>query len=132
MRSILLIGLLGAVAPAAAHAQSIERGKYLVERVGMCSDCHTPRDATGQTIAAQALQGAPISFRPMHSMPFAEQAPSIAGLPTHYSPVQVATFLQTGKRLDGSMARPPMPPYRMSKTDAWSVVRYLQSMKPPS
>jgi hypothetical protein len=25
-----------------------------------------------------------------------------------------------------------MPPYRMSKQDAWSIVRYLQSVKPPS
>jgi mono/diheme cytochrome c family protein len=132
MRSTLIIGLLCAAVPAAAGAQSLEHGKYLVERVGMCGDCHTPRDATGQTIAAQALQGAPLGFRPMHPMPFAEQAPSIAGLPAHYAPAQVATFLETGKRPDGSTAKPPMPPYRMSKTDAWSVVRYLQSLKPPS
>jgi cytochrome c553 len=131
MRFILLIGLACAALPAAAGAQSLARGKYIVEHVGMCVDCHTPRDPSGQPIATQHLHGAPIGFRPMHPMPFAEQAPPIAGLPAHYTPAQMATFLQTGVRPDGSMARPPMPPYRLSKDDAWSVVDYLKSLKPP-
>jgi mono/diheme cytochrome c family protein len=95
----------------------------------MCGDCHTPRDATGQLIAEKTLSGAPIGFRPMQPMPFGEQAPKLAGLPDHYTPAQMATFLQTGKRPDGSMALPPMPPYRLSKEDAWAVVDYLKSLK---
>jgi len=79
MRFILLIGLTCAALPAAAGAESIERGKYIVERVGLCIDCHTPRDTSGQPIAAQHLHGAPIGFRPMQPMPFAEQAPPLAG-----------------------------------------------------
>jgi mono/diheme cytochrome c family protein len=132
MRIVPLIGLLCGLLPAAAGAQSVTHGKYIVTQVGMCADCHTPRDATGQLIADQALHGAPIGFRPQHPMPFAEQAPAIAGLPAHFTPEQTATFLETGKRPDGSMARPPMPQYRMSKQDAWSVVRYLKTLKPPS
>jgi cytochrome c553 len=113
---------------ATAEAQ-VARGKYLVEQVTMCGDCHTPRDATGQPIAALALHGAAIGFRPIHPMPFAEQAPALAGLPAHYTPAQFATFLQTGRKPDGSLPFPPMPPYRLSKEDAWAVVDYLKSLK---
>jgi cytochrome c553 len=112
----------------AAEAQ-IARGKYLVEQVTMCGDCHTPRDATGQLIPALALHGAPIGFRPIHPMPFAEQAPPLAGLPPHYTAAQFATFLQTGRKPDGSQPFPPMPSYRLSKEDAWAVVDYLKSLK---
>lgn len=132
MRRIVLASLVWATLPIAVDAQTLARGKYLVERVGLCADCHTPRDADGQLIAAESLHGAPIGFRPLHPMPFAEQAPALAGLPSHYTPDQMATFLQTGNRPDGSRPRPPMPPYRFSKEDAWAVVDYLKSLKPPS
>ena len=127
---MIVAGLLSVMLPITAGAQSVTHGKYLVQQVGMCGDCHTPRDATGHLLAEQALQGAPIGVRPVRPMPFAEQAPSLAGLPTHYTAAQMAAFLQTGQRPDGTMAKPPMPPYRLSKADAWSVVRYLQTLKP--
>lgn len=112
-----------------AAAQNVARGKYLVDQVGMCGDCHTPRDATGQPIMDKRLTGAPIGFRPTQPMPFADHAPSLVGVPAHYTPAQFATFLETGKRPDGSMALPPMPTYRLSKEDAWAVVDYLRSLK---
>ena len=36
----------------------IERGKYIVDNVAVCQDCHTPRDEAGQPIAEQYLAGA--------------------------------------------------------------------------
>jgi mono/diheme cytochrome c family protein len=112
-----------------ADAQSVERGKYIVERVGMCNDCHTPRDAKGRLVATQNLKGAPIGFRPLVEMPWADHAPPIAGLPASWTPAQMAHFLQTGKRPDGSSPRPPMPGYRLSQQDAWSVTDYLRHLK---
>lgn len=129
MQRCLLAVLLCLAVPTTAGAQSIARGKYIVERVGMCDDCHTPRDATGRLIAERKLKGAPIAFRPMQEMPWADQAPALARLPAYYSPKQLAEFLRTGKRPDGSTPRPPMPPYRLSKEDAWSVVDYLRTLK---
>ena len=128
MRGILLAGLLCLTVTCAARAQ-VMRGQYIVERVGMCGDCHTPRNEKGMPIAARTLQGAPLGMRPLHPMPFADHAPRIAGLPPNWTPQQTAAFLQTGKRPDGSSPRPPMPPYRLSKEDAWAVVDYLQSLK---
>jgi mono/diheme cytochrome c family protein len=129
MRQHLLTALLCLVIPATAGAQSLARGKYLVENTSLCNDCHTPRDEKGQLIMARALQGAPIGSQPIHPMPWAAVAPPIAGLPGNYTPEQMVTFLQTGKRPDGSMPMPPMPPYRFSREDAQAVTAYLRSMK---
>jgi cytochrome c553 len=129
MRRHLLTALLCLAIPATAGAQSVARGKYLVEGTSLCNDCHTPRDDKGQLIMSKSLQGAQIGSQPIHPMPWAAVAPPIAGLPANYTPAQMVTFLQTGKRPDGSMPMPPMPPYRFSRTDAEALTAYLHSLK---
>jgi len=126
---LLTASLLCLVIPATAGAQSLARGKYLVENTSLCNDCHTPRDDKGQLIMAKSLQGAPIGSQPIHPMPWAPVAPPIAGLPANYTEAQMVTFLQTGRRPDGSVAMPPMPPYRFSHADAQAVTAYLRAMK---
>jgi len=128
MRAILLGGAVCLVLTGVAHAQ-IARGKYIVENVGMCGDCHTPRDAKGGLIASQALHGAPLGMQPIHPMPFAAVAPRIAGLPAGWTLEQTATFLHTGKRPNRTEPLPPMPPYRLSQQDAHAVAEYLKSLK---
>ena len=114
--------------PARAADRQVERGKYIVERVGMCTDCHTPRER-GALVRDKMLQGAPLPLRPIADMPFADYAPRIAGIPDHYTEAQLVSFLETGQRPDGSMARPPMPPYRMNRADARAVAAYLKSLR---
>ena len=130
MREHLLAAALCLTLPASAGAQSLSHGKYLVERASLCNDCHTPRDQAGALIMSRTLQGAPIGSAPLHPMLWAAVAPPIAGLPPHYTPDQMVTFLETGKRPDGSMALPPMPPYRFSHADARAVTTYLRALKP--
>jgi cytochrome c553 len=129
MRHHILIAMLCLSVPATASAQSLARGKYIVEQTSMCNDCHTPRDDKGALILSKQLQGAPLGVQPIHPMPWADTAPPIAGLPGHYTPAQMVEFLQTGKRPDGSSPRPPMPPYRFSKQDAVAVTAYLRTLK---
>lgn len=130
MRQIIAAVLLGLASTFPAVAETpIERGEYIVRNVGMCADCHTPRDAKGVLIESAWLKGAPLDFRPLHPMPFATQAPRIAGMPSGYTPERLASFLQTGTRADGSPARPPMPGYRLSPEDAAAVVAYLRSLR---
>ena len=78
------------------------------------------------------LRGAPIGFAPTHPMAdWAETAPPLAGLPANYSEAGLAAFLETGTRPDGSVARPPMPPYRFNRDDARAVTEYLKSLSRP-
>jgi mono/diheme cytochrome c family protein len=108
------------------------RGDYLVNGIGLCADCHSPRDAQGQFIKSAWLQGAPIGFKPLGPMPaWAEVAPPIAGLPTMLKDEEAMRFLTSGIRPDGTMARPPMPAYRLSEADARDVLAYLRSLARP-
>lgn len=113
----------------ASEAQ-LERGRYLVQQVGICGDCHTPKDDRGQPVEAKALQGARIMFKPTVPMPnWGEFAPPIVGLPG-FTDAQAITFLTTGKNVSGKFGAPPMPPYRFDKKDAAAVVAYLRSLAP--
>src|SRR6202011_6376736 len=48
-----------------ADADSLARGKYLVEEVGKCQECHTPRLETGEIDKTKWLQGAEFNFQPI-------------------------------------------------------------------
>lgn len=114
---------------ASAADNDAQRGQYIVERAGMCIDCHSPRDQKGQYIRSEWLHGASIDSVPKHPVPgWAEFAPRLAGLPQNYTEANLTTFLETGVRPDGSHAGPPMPQYRFSHDDAQGVVEYLKSL----
>ncbi len=114
----------------AADPAQIEHGRYLVEQVGMCADCHSPRKANGEFDRDQWLQGELISFKPDHPMPaFAALAPPIAGLPGYATDAAALRFLETGTNAQGKRAMPPMPQIRLNHEDALAVVAYLRSLK---
>lgn len=118
-------------APALDAAQQaspvLTRGRYLVEHVGLCADCHSPRNEKGEFVRDQWLKGAALPFQPMVPMPWSPAAPPLAGLPS-MNEQQAIVFLTTGKRPDGSVPRPPMPEFRFSAEDAAAVVAYLKSL----
>jgi mono/diheme cytochrome c family protein len=105
------------------------RGKYIVEDVAYCQNCHTPRLPNGQFDRSRWLQGGSLFFLPGH--PLADWpiiAPRIGGNPPA-SDAQMVTLLMTGLWTDGKPLRQPMPQFRMNKEDAEAVVAYLKSMK---
>jgi len=125
-----LATLVTVSAAAPPDAKKIDRGKYLVENVGMCVDCHTPHLPTGELDKNNWLMGTDLGFQPIHPMPmWAKRAPDIAGLP-RWSDEAAVKLMMTGLRPSGSPLRPPMPPYKMNKGDAEAVVAYLRSLKP--
>src|ERR1043166_1451124 len=132
---VVLVGvLLGSnllnpsLAEVTTSAEQLQHGEYLVMRVAMCVQCHTPRDQQGRLLETRLLQGAPMPVQsPFRSSPWAFQAPTIAGLPG-WPAEDAITVLQTGKRRDGSSPRPPMPPFRFTQEDATAIVAYLQSL----
>ena len=114
-------------APPATDAQ-IQRGKYLVENVSMCAECHTPKTDKGEYDRTAWLQGDVLDYKPVHPMPFAAVAPPIAGIPG-FTDEKALYFLETGIDLTGKLAMPPMPPYRFKHEDAVAVLAYLRSLK---
>jgi mono/diheme cytochrome c family protein len=118
----------GAHAETAGRAALIARGRYLVENIGMCADCHSPRNERGELIPAQSLMGSPLGFAPTFPMPaWTPVAPPIAGLPT-MTEAEAVKFLREGTRPDGSRPRPPMPEFRLNEADATAVAAYLKSL----
>jgi Cytochrome c len=114
----------------AGTAAKIARGKYLVDGIGLCEDCHTPRDERGRFISAKYLQGGPIGFKPIAPVPvWADKAPAIAGLPG-WDDAAAMKFLMTGIAYNGLPPRPPMPAYRFNRQDAEAVLAYLRSLAP--
>jgi len=48
----------------AGAAPGVARGKYLVEGVAVCGQCHTPRDASGNLDRTRWLQGGSVPYLP--------------------------------------------------------------------
>jgi mono/diheme cytochrome c family protein len=116
--------------PHGPSAATLARGKYLIENVGLCGDCHTPHNEKGEPIKEKYLQGAPLDIKPTVPVPvWADQAINIAGLPGWDRDAAIK-FMMTGLASNGLPARPPMPQYRFNVQDAQAIVAYLQSLAP--
>lgn len=132
--AVLLMVAASAIAasaqrPPAGNAQ-VERGRYLVEQVAMCGECHTPRDSQGELDRSRWLQGAPTWFAPIHpTTNWAYAAPALAGLPS-FSDADMTMVLEKGWQPNGRPIRPPMHVYHMSHEDAQAIVAYLRSLRP--
>lgn len=107
----------------------VARGKYIVENVAMCPQCHTPRNSDGTLDHAHELQGTAEFFQPPHpddNWPL--KAPRIGGNPPA-NDQDMIRLLTTGIWTDGKTLRLPMMPFRMSEADAKAVLAYLKSVK---
>jgi len=113
----------------ATSAAMLARGKYLVEDVGLCGDCHTPHNEKGEPVAGQLFKGATLPFKPIVPMPvWADKASNIAGLPGWDKDAAIK-FLMTGIAYNGLPGRPPMPQYRFNQQDATAIGAYLKSLE---
>lgn len=111
-----------------SKANLIARGKYIVEGVAACSDCHTPRGENGESDRSKWLAGAPVFFQPAKPVPgWPITAPRLAGSPPG-SDAEIITLLTTGLWRDGKPLRLPMPRFRMTRSDAEAVSTYLRSL----
>ncbi len=117
---------IAVAAPARAQTDPVARGDYLVNRLALCGDCHSPH---GPHPAAADLSGAPFPGAQMDPS-LASYAPNLRGLPGGYTQEGLADLLATGHRPDGSAPRRPMPAFRMAPEDARAVAAYLASLTP--
>lgn len=108
----------------------VARGKYIVDNVAVCSQCHTPRDAQGNLDRYEWLDGAPVWLLPAQATAdWPLQAPRIAGNPPGTDD-EMTKLLTSGIWRDGKQLRPPMPQFRLSPEDARAVIAYLKSLTP--
>jgi nicotinate dehydrogenase subunit B len=94
----------GTFQPAPVKSEAWNRGAYLVEGLGHCSACHSPRNALGAEIAGAHLAGG-----------FAEgwEAPALTSLsqaPIPWSEDELYAYLRTGESRFHGVAAGPMAP----------------------
>ncbi len=113
-------------APVAARGNA-EHGRYLVEDVAMCAECHSSRNEAGEVIPDTRLRGGSMPARVPWPADWPVQVPRIAGLPG-YSDAEAQRLLTQGAiKRNGAQARAPMPRFRMTPQDAADVIAYLRS-----
>lgn len=128
------VGLLFTLAALgfAADSDNIARGKYLVEEVAKCQECHTPRLETGELDKTKLLKGATLDFAPTHEIKgWHKTSPNITSnstLFTRWKDEGMVKFLETAVNPRGGKADPPMPAYMLNHDDALAIVAYLKSL----
>ena len=111
-----------------AAKPEIERGRYLVEEVAKCPECHTPRNDRGELRQDSWLSGATIWIKPVAPIPnWADHVPAIAGWPS-FTEAQGERILEKGTGPEGEELRPPMHIYHMKHQDAKAIIAYLKSL----
>ncbi len=113
------------------RSEQWNRGAYLVEAVGHCGECHTPRNWLGALDRSRAYGGAVLGEI---------RAPNITPDPDHgigeWSEAQLLDFFQTGMKPDGDTASGEMAKVIRNGTaklpveDLRAIIEYLKSLPP--
>jgi mono/diheme cytochrome c family protein len=123
----------GAFAADPVRSDSWNRGAYLVEALGHCGECHTPRDALGALNREQWLAG-------NTEGPEGDKVPNITpdeatGIGS-WSKGQITGVLRTGLLPDGDVVGSGMGEVvnngtsRLTDEDRAAIAEYLQSQRP--
>ncbi len=136
MRELICCGFLftgAALCLLRAADSEVERGRYLVENVAKCGDCHTPRLENGQPDKSQLLKGAMLDFTPSHPIPhWKAMSPDLTPNGSVFKQrgeAAITKFMETAVWPDGDRADPPMPEFKLNHDDAKAVVAYMKSLK---
>jgi len=109
---------------------SASRGRYLVDTLGHCGQCHTPRNSLGAIQRDQHLQGAVIAGYEAPNL----QADSMAA--RGWDAASLETFMREGMSRQGSMYSEMYPVFHHSTRyldddDLSAMSRYLLGENPP-
>src|SRR5947209_1908591 len=127
-----LAGMIAVACCAVAADQKVERGRYLVEEVGKCQECHTPYTEKGELDKTKWLKGAVLNFAPINPVQgWHKTSPDLTGssrLFERWKEEGIVKFMMTGLNPRGGKADAPMPTYKLTQEDAEAVVAYLKSL----
>jgi len=134
----LVIGLVAlltggiAAAPPSEGQTRVERGKYLVEVLGACGNCHSPK-APGGEVAGKHLAGG-FEISQVFGVAVASNiTPDRETGIGAWTDGEIVRSIREGKSRDGRTLGPPMPfdLYRgLSDTDVQAMVAYLRTVAP--
>lgn len=132
---ILLVALCTpwAMAQGQNNKTTVERGRYLVEGVVACGNCHVARGPQGQPLFEKGLSGGMLFDEPVFKAYAANITPDAATGIGKWTDAQLSKAIREGVRPDGSLIGPPMPMafYRhLSDSDLAAIVAYLRAQKP--
>jgi mono/diheme cytochrome c family protein len=127
----LSLGLQGlAVAQSAAV---LARGKYLMEGIVACGNCHVGVGEQGQPMPDKGLSGGMVFDEPVFKAVTPNITPDLETGIGRWTDAQLVKAIREGLRPDGSLIGPPMPVsfYRhLSDADAAAIVAYLRAQPP--
>jgi mono/diheme cytochrome c family protein len=109
-----------------AATPALTRGRYLVEALGHCAECHTPRNALGGLQTASWMSGAP--------NPSGDgRIPNITNGALLWSEFEIAEYLKSGFTPDfdsagGSMAAVVRNTAKLSDADRAAIAAYLKAI----
>jgi mono/diheme cytochrome c family protein len=130
--SILPVAMAILTGPARGQDDRIARGKYLVEEVAKCQECHTPKMDNGNYIKSMWMKGATLNLAPAAPVPgWHAVTPDVTGagaLWKRWGEEGMIAFLATGKTPRGTAAGAPMPAYTLKREDAEAIVAFLKSL----
>jgi hypothetical protein len=107
---------------------NVAHGRYLVESVAMCFECHSGRDARGNIIDTQRFMGASIPFAPPWPNDWAMRAPRNKGLPGYDDALALRLLTEGSIGRKGEQLRRPMPRFHMTRQDAADVIAFMRSL----
>jgi mono/diheme cytochrome c family protein len=112
----------------AAPSETLERGRYLVEALGHCAECHTPRDQFGGLDRSPWMAGAP-------NPSGRGTIPNITPADLDWSAADIAFYLETGftpgyDSAGGSMAKVVTSLSNLPAADREAIAAYLKGLAP--
>ena len=129
---LAVVALTLSLTAAAQTDSRVERGRYLVESIAGCGNCHTPQGPNGPE-PGKALAGGLRIDEPAFTAVASNITPDPDTGIGKWTDAQIALAIREGKRPDGSLIGPPMPIglYRgISDNDLAAMVAYLRTVPP--
>jgi mono/diheme cytochrome c family protein len=126
----ILASLLAAASTSALAETRLERGRYLVESVVACGNCHTPQGPNGPLPGKALAGGLPFDEAVFNAYSSNITPDAETGI-GKWTDAQITLAVREGRRPDGSLIGPPMPfeRYRgISDNDMAAIVAYLRSV----
>ncbi len=123
----------GALPQVAGKDETWTRGRYLVEAVGHCAECHTPRDRLGGLVTSRWMGG---SKDGAEGEPAPNLTPDMKDGLGEWSEEDIAFALKTGMMPDGDSVGSLMAEVvengtsKLSDADLAAMAAYLKSLPP--